>query len=97
MTEGSKTTQSPALDWLLAEETSGLPAWRDITWLPGGCAGCPFSSVDPHATPPNPADPDEGYYDCALLGKKAIWGENPICEPEHWRARARQELANRDG
>lgn len=59
----------------------------------GACANCSFATVDAAAEyPPNSSDPDEGYYDCALLGRRHIWGENPQCSIEDWQRRAREEL-----
>lgn len=52
---------------------------------PDGCSECPFATIDPHDDDgPNPFDPDEGYYDCALLGRARIWGEDPPCTTVDW-------------
>ena len=53
-----------------------------------GCSECPFSS--PHKDTLgqddiNIADPDEGHYDCGLIGQIDFWGEDPICNDENWR------------
>lgn len=56
---------------------------------PDGCSDCPFA-FNPQDV--NYADPDEGHYDCKLLQKEAIWGEEPECEGDDWRERARDEL-----
>lgn len=51
-----------------------------------GCSECPFS--EPHSdvlgNDINIADPDEGHYDCRLLCKHEIWGENPVCTDKDW-------------
>ena len=67
--------------------------WSPNPGIPWGCAECPFSSVNPNEPEPNYCDPDEGYYDCALIGERKIWGEGPKCTGDQWRERARQELA----
>jgi hypothetical protein len=78
----------PALTWLLADEQHG----RELDGTPFECCICPFATVSPDREPPNPDDPGEGYYDCALLDRKAIWGENPECAAADWRKRARTEI-----
>ena len=78
----------PALTWLLAENQSS----RDSDWTPYECCDCPFATVNPEREPPNPYDRGEGYYDCALLDREAIWGENPPCTADDWRRRARAEV-----
>jgi hypothetical protein len=52
-----------------------------------GCSECPFAT--PHKDEfgyedINISDPDEGHYDCELLQKQEIWGEDPICKDEDW-------------
>ena len=52
-----------------------------------GCSECPFSF--PHlnewgAGDINFADPDEGHYNCGLIDKQKIWGENPECADGDW-------------
>ena len=52
-----------------------------------GCSECPFSSpyLDELGHKDiNIADPDEGHYDCRLICKHEVWGENPICEDSDW-------------
>ena len=90
---------TPALDYLLADEP--FP-WADIDGTPGECADCPFAA-DPEDV--NPSDEGEGYYSCSLLGseetdkrsasnrKGKVWGENPVCTPKDWKAKARSERA----
>lgn len=56
---------------------------------PYGCSECPFAA-NPDGV--NYADPDEGYYDCTLLGRDRVWGESPVCSDRDWKAKARQEL-----
>jgi hypothetical protein len=61
---------------------------------PYECWVCPFATavIDFAHDAPNPSDPGEGYYDCALLSLHAIWGESPQCTEDDWRARMRAEL-----
>lgn len=54
---------------------------RVVGWGIIGCSECPFSE-NPQDV--NEADPDEGYYDCSLMKKGGIWGENPICSDRAW-------------
>lgn len=81
-----------ALDWLLAER--GYE--REIDGRPSECCHCPFATAEVRLhDEPNPADPGEGHYECALLdrtGRDAVWGEEPVCSSEDWRAKARDEL-----
>jgi len=59
---------------------------------PDGCAGCPFATPDPTSEEPNPTDPDEGNYLCALL-EKTLWGEEPKCTLRDWQWRACEEVS----
>lgn len=52
-----------------------------------GCSECPFSSEHSDI---NYADPDEGYYNCSLLRKEKLWGEDPICSDKDWQGYASQ-------
>ena len=72
-----------------------------IEFRPFECCTCPFAKPscerDNCIEVPNTYDPGEGYYDCALLNKQAIWGESPQCKEEYWLGQARevlQELSN---
>ena len=78
----------PALSWLLAEDQNG----HNPDGTPWECPYCPFATVNPEREPPNPDDPGEGWYNCALLPRIAVWGESPACTAEDWRGRARREL-----
>jgi len=51
-----------------------------------GCSECPFAkpSVDVCGDDINISDPDEGHYDCGLLDKQRVWGENPDCTDRDW-------------
>lgn len=80
--------EQPALTWLLAEDQAG----REFDGTPFVCSRCPFATANPEHDQPNPADPGEGYYDCALLDREEIWDESPECTAADWRARARAEL-----
>jgi hypothetical protein len=86
----------PALDRLLqTQHIFDMPLA-----LPGeeatGCAGCVFSTLNECETPAEIAhDPDEAYYDCALLGRNRIWGEEPQCSIADWQLRARMELGEK--
>lgn len=79
-------TETPALDVLLGKHDGLL---LDLDGTPNECPGCPFAGRSEDF---NPADPGEGHYPCALLGK-VVWGEGPLCERADWQARARAELA----
>jgi hypothetical protein len=60
---------------------------------PYGCSDCIFAKE--HGgwdSQPNPADRDEGYYDCQLINKEKIWGENPQCTSDNWREKGEQEV-----
>jgi hypothetical protein len=70
-----------ALNWLLLNDE-----------LPLECCDCPFATVSHNEEPPNPVDRGEGFYDCALLHRERVWGENPQCVRADWRLRARDEL-----
>ncbi len=60
---------------------------------PYGCSDCPFAGEhNAWGERPNPADPDEGYYDCRLLNKEKIWGKKPECSGANWRDRGAQEI-----
>lgn len=93
----AKLDDLPAIKWLVTAEE-----WQGRT--PTYCHWCPFSSPDrekdyignygeviPGSI--NRADPAEGYYVCALLQRKAVWGESPQCELADWQQRAILELA----
>ena len=56
---------------------------------PSGCSDCPFASESEEV---NPYSRDEGRYDCALLGKEKIWGEEPQCGSDDWRGQGQQEI-----
>lgn len=93
------TEGRPALAWVLGRGNLSTPG-PDVPGAPyvgpggGECAWCPFATETPgEPYPPNPADPGEGYYDCSLLNRHRIWGENPPCTHADWAARARRELA----
>jgi hypothetical protein len=67
----------------------------DFGGKPSECAGmcdCPFATVNDSSPEPNPSDPGEGHYDCALIDRPKVWGEDPPCTPNEWRLRAVQEL-----
>lgn len=51
-----------------------------------GCSDCPFSEPyrDAFGDDINIADPDEGHYNCNLIKKHNIWGEDPVCTDEDW-------------
>jgi hypothetical protein len=53
-----------------------------------GCSNCPFTDKWRDV---NPADPDEGYYFCLLLGRE-VWGEDPQCHDDVFQFMARQLL-----
>lgn len=78
-------TPHPALSWLLT-----YTAWQ--LGPPDGCAECPFATPSPGEPAPNPDDPDEGRYDCALIDAVRVWGETPQCDLNAWLTRAREEL-----
>lgn len=60
---------------------------------PTGCHDCPFAvEHNEWGSRPNPADPDEGYYDCRLLNTERIWGESPRCNPKDWRSQGTMEI-----
>ncbi len=59
---------------------------------PWGCADCPFATVSEGHDPPNPADLDEGHYDCRLMCRPGIWGENVACQTIDWQRLAKKEL-----
>jgi hypothetical protein len=56
----------------------------------GGCAECPYATVT-EGESVNWADPDEGYYDCALLKQRYIWGEDSPCRPIDWHSAQREQ------
>lgn len=73
---------------------------RVVGWEIIGCSECPFSSpsLDGFGHEDiNIADPDEGYYNCALLDKKKIWGENPVCQDSDWVGYFRKVILNETG
>lgn len=55
---------------------------------PFECHDCKFATADPAyfdecGRPDfNVGDPGEGHYNCSLLNKTGIWGEQPICTDE---------------
>jgi len=58
-----------------------------VGWGIIGCSECPFSSPSLDAlgyTDINISNPDEGHYDCKLINKHKVWGENPDCEDKDW-------------
>lgn len=77
-------TDNPLLYYLdgLNPHTGWENRRQDLT--PSECFSCPFATISDHWEPPNPADPGEGYYDCALLGLHRVWGEQPKCSDDHW-------------
>jgi hypothetical protein len=84
--------RTPALDVLLQRIGDGAYTF-DLAGTPHECGSlgwrCPFVTGEHDV---NFSDPGEGYYDCSLLDKTEVWGENPPCQADHWRARARAEL-----
>lgn len=80
--------EQSALEYLLADDIDG----RDIDGIPDECCSCPFGTAQQEPYAPNPYDPGEGYYQCALLNLTSVWGESPKCSVKDWRARARHEL-----
>ena len=74
-------TDKLATDWIL-----------NHLFPPNECCDCPFATATVGEDQPNPTDPGEGYYDCALLKRSHIWGESPACSHEQWLARAKIEL-----
>lgn len=44
--------------------------------LPFECCDCQFATPDPDEERPNPADPGEGMYLCALLGEEEVKARN---------------------
>lgn len=52
-----------------------------------GCSNCPFSSEHSDI---NSSDPDEGYYNCELMGAQKVWGEEPVCTDEQWQEHVRK-------
>ena len=63
---------------------------------PTGCSRCPYAvehDIDnPYRDRANPSDPDEGWYDCKLLGNGKYWGETPGCTEQQWKESAQKQL-----
>jgi len=76
--------------WQLLQITS---QFNNYDGTPFGCSYCKFSIINKELNSINMDDPDEGYYDCSLLNKQKIWGENPICNLFDWVKKAKEELS----
>jgi len=90
----------PALTFIMTDDTWTRPPISP----PSECFACPFATArgeENGFSPPNPSDPGEGYYACALIGKPAtnlwakdyVWGEQPECTHEDWAFRLASEWA----
>ena len=85
---GFESETVPALYRLLTDGS-------ECQMTPWGCSECTFArpSVDALGEKDiNSCDPDEGHYDCLLVGQERVWGENPSCDLKDWQNRAALEI-----
>jgi hypothetical protein len=62
-------SETPALTWLLTDSDD----WSHVPLqAPQECYICPFATPAAGEDEPNPADPGEGWYACALLGEATV-------------------------
>lgn len=59
---------------------------------PFSCHGCPFAiHHNDWGNNPEPRE-DRGYYDCQLLNKKKVWGQDPQCHRFDWCDKGAKEI-----